>query len=63
MKREDLENADEMASILQAVYEQTKQASRLLLKIDIAKGRANAIQYKGALQWMDDILRRLTFED
>jgi hypothetical protein len=52
-----------MASILQAVYEQTKQARRLLLKIDIAKGRANAIQYKGALQWMDDILRRLTFED
>jgi hypothetical protein len=42
---------------------QTKQARRLLLKIDIEKGRANAIQYKGALQWMDDVLRRLTFED
>jgi len=63
MKRTDLENNDELISTLQAVYEQTRQARKLLLKVDIAKGKANAVQYKGTLQWLDDIMRRLTFED
>jgi len=63
MKKTDLENNDELIAILQAVYEQTRQARKLVLKIDIAKGRANAVQYKGVIQWLDDIMRRLTFED
>lgn len=63
MKRSDLNDNDELISILQAVYEQTRQARKLLLKVDIVKGKANAVQYKGTLQWLDDIMRRLTFED
>ena len=63
MKRKDLGDNDELRAILQAAYEQAVQARRMLLKVDISAGKSNSIKYKGTLLWMNDLIRRLTFED
>ena len=63
MKRTDLDDPFAMAGICETSYEQARQARRLLLKLDIKPGKPNAVHYKGAIQWLDDLIRRLTFED
>jgi hypothetical protein len=63
MKKTDLDNNDELRAILEAVFEQIRQARRLILNVDIVNSKANLVQYKGSIQWLDDSLRRLTFED
>ena len=64
MKRQDLDNLpDHIIEILQAAFDLNRQARRRILELDIQPGATNRIIYKGAIQNINESIRRLTFED
>ena len=46
-----------------SLFEKSRQAKRMLLKLDVRLSSSNRIKYKGAIQWIDSMIDELTFED
>jgi hypothetical protein len=63
MKKTDLDNDLQMRQHCQNLYEKLKQSRRSLLRVDIVKSKANAVNFKAANQWLNSAIEELTFED
>jgi len=63
MLKEDFNDPDTMREHAASLYEAARQAKRMLLKVNVDPIRSNVVKYKGAIQFLDNIIDELTFED
>lgn len=62
MKKSDFQDEDAMRGLCQDVYELLRATRRSLLRVDVHTSKANTVNYKGGLQFLNDAMRRLEFE-
>lgn len=63
MLKSDFNDENAMREHCASLYEKSRQAKRMLLKLDVRLSSSNRIKYKGAIQWIDSMITELTFED
>lgn len=63
MKLKDFENDLQTRQHFADLYTKLRQARRQAIKIDIKPGRANEVNYKAMLQWLNSAIDELTIED
>lgn len=63
MKRTDFTNEDTMRQHCHDLYEQLRKARLMFLRVDTKHSKSNHILYKGAMQFLDSAIDKLTFEE